>query len=112
MVHGDLKCENVLIRKHDQSVKVIDFGFSRQFKSKEEELQIMGQTIEYSPPQDRYLSFVWDSWSLGVILYVMITHCLPFTTLQLKEESKLNTAEIAKKATTVYFLLKLCFPFL
>ena len=111
MVHGDLKCENVLIRKHDRAVKVVDFGFSRQFESKEEEVQILGQTTEYSPPLDEYLSFVYDSWSLGVILYVMMTHCLPFTAFQFLDGNIPNTVEIAKKVTEGYLLSMITFFF-
>mmetsp|Transcript_9250 Transcript_9250/g.12475 ORF Transcript_9250/g.12475 Transcript_9250/m.12475 type:complete len:240 (-) Transcript_9250:521-1240(-) len=98
VVHGDLKCENVLIRKHDQSVKVIDFGFSRQLKLLKEELPVLGQTTEYSPPLDRNLSLVWDSWSVGVILYVMIKQCLPFTLNQLSTGEMSSIVETSKKS--------------
>ena len=32
MIHGDVKLENVLVRRSDQSVKLIDFGFSQVYK--------------------------------------------------------------------------------
>ena len=104
-MHGDLKCENVLIRKCDRCVKVIDFGFSQRLREKNGVVEARGRTTQYSPPYDPNLTFAWDSWSAGVILYVMLTQRFPFSLNQLLTGQMENMVEIAKKVTDGFFFL-------
>jgi len=90
IIHGDLKPENILIRSTDSRIKLIDFGFSHFVTG--EPLKIIGNTVLYSPPCDAEMSFAWDAWALGIILYAMLVCSLPFTENQLTNSSDLELA--------------------
>jgi len=93
VVHRDIKPENVMIRR-DGYVKVLDFGLAKLTKpdvvdSKHETLAIdvntspgvmMGTVSYMSPEQARGLKVDArsDIWSLGVLVYEMITGFKPF----------------------------------
>ena len=91
IIHRDIKPENVMIRP-DGLVKVLDFGIAKYADrtgwrtSREAMVQttpgaVIG-TLDYmSPEQARGLPVDarTDIWSLGVILYEMVTRRLPFT---------------------------------
>ena len=79
--HRDLKPENCLYltQDEDSEIKVIDFGLSA-FVSEEEALHDITGTVYYISPE--MLSGNYnkqaDSWSLGVMMYVMLGGCAPF----------------------------------
>ncbi|XP_072537305.1 testis-specific serine/threonine-protein kinase 6-like [Salminus brasiliensis] len=79
--HRDLKCENVLLTA-DNQVKLADFGFGRFSRGFPDLTREYCCTRPYAAPEvlldlphDPKKS---DVWSLGVILYVMVTGSLPF----------------------------------
>jgi len=94
VVHRDVKPENIMLRA-DALVKVLDFGLAK-FVEKAEELHdpdavtqpyihtqpgtVMGTVFYMSPEQARgkQIDERSDIWSLGVILYEMLTAHLPF----------------------------------
>ncbi|CAK7269010.1 hypothetical protein SEPCBS57363_003384 [Sporothrix epigloea] len=80
-VHRDLKLENILLDKHE-NVKLVDFGFTREYEGKSNYLQTFCGTICYSAPEmlkgERYAGEKVDVWSLGVILYALLCGELPF----------------------------------
>ena len=49
----------------------------------------MGGTVVYSPPSDGAMTFAWDDWAVGVILYAMVTRTLPFSREDLKQQKDL-----------------------
>ncbi|KAI0005826.1 kinase-like protein [Xylariaceae sp. FL0662B] len=80
-VHRDLKLENILLDKHG-NVKLVDFGFTREYEGKSNHLQTFCGTICYSAPEmlkgEKYAGEKVDVWSLGVILYALLCGELPF----------------------------------
>ena len=80
-VHRDLKLENVLLDKHE-NVKLVDFGFTREYEGKASYLQTFCGTVCYSAPEmlrgEKYAGEKVDVWSLGIILYALLKGELPF----------------------------------
>lgn len=80
-VHRDLKLENILLDKHGD-VKLVDFGFTREYEGKSNYLQTWCGTVCYSAPEmlkgERYAGEKVDVWSLGIILYALLVGELPF----------------------------------
>ena len=80
-VHRDLKLENILLDK-DENVKLCDFGFTREYEGRSNYLQTFCGTVCYAAPEmlkgEKYAGEKVDVWSLGVILYALLTGELPF----------------------------------
>lgn len=80
-VHRDLKLENILLDKHE-NVKLCDFGFTREYEGRSSYLQTFCGTVCYSAPEmlkgEKYAGEKVDVWSLGIILYALLTGELPF----------------------------------
>ncbi|KAF2034760.1 kinase-like protein, partial [Setomelanomma holmii] len=80
-VHRDLKLENILLDKHGD-VKLVDFGFTREYEGKSNYLQTWCGTVCYSAPEmlkgEKYAGEKVDVWSLGIILYALLVGELPF----------------------------------
>jgi serine/threonine protein kinase len=80
-VHRDLKLENILLDKHE-NVKLVDFGFTREYEGKSSYLQTWCGTVCYSAPEmikgEKYAGEKVDVWSLGIILYALLCGELPF----------------------------------
>ncbi|KAM4862361.1 sperm motility kinase 2B-like [Urocitellus parryii] len=80
IVHRDLKPENIMLDTRGQ-VKLIDFGAATWFSAGEKLRRVWG-TLPYLAPEgvlrQEYEGPPMDVWSLGVILYFMLTRSLPF----------------------------------
>ncbi|MDR0293306.1 MAG: Stk1 family PASTA domain-containing Ser/Thr kinase [Oscillospiraceae bacterium] len=80
IIHRDIKPHNIMILR-DGSVKVADFGIAR-FASKQNTLtqEALGSVHYISPEQARgsHIDARSDIYSVGVVLYEMLTERLPF----------------------------------
>ncbi|MGI8836205.1 MAG: protein kinase domain-containing protein [Pyrinomonadaceae bacterium] len=94
IVHRDIKPENVMIRR-DGYVKVLDFGLAKLMERGSSSIDseaatkalvntdpgaVMG-TVNYMSPEQasgKQLDARTDIWSLGVVLFEMLTGHLPF----------------------------------
>ncbi|CAN8015940.1 unnamed protein product, partial [Ixodes persulcatus] len=102
IAHRDLKCENVLLTTIDV-VKLTDFSFSR-YCSECTNRNILSATFcgseAYAAPEIlqgiRYLPKREDMWSLGVILYVMVTGDLPFESGNLPRQLRLQMTRVVR----------------
>uniref|UniRef100_A0A672IR90 Ribosomal protein S6 kinase n=1 Tax=Salarias fasciatus TaxID=181472 RepID=A0A672IR90_SALFA len=101
VVHRDLKPENLLFTDESENseIKIIDFGFARLKPPDNQLLKTPCFTLQYAAPEilkyDGYDESC-DLWSLGVILYTMLSGQVPF---QCQEKSVTHTSaeEIMKK---------------
>ncbi|XP_053519787.1 serine/threonine-protein kinase MARK2-like [Artibeus jamaicensis] len=98
VVHRDLKPENILLDA-DHNIKLADFGLSKEF-SKSKLTSFCGTVTHIAPeilsnrPYDGPKA---DIWSLGVILYNIVTGRLPF--------DGDNFGEVKKRVLRGHFLL-------
>jgi serine/threonine-protein kinase len=83
IVHRDIKPQNILVSsggKNPGCVKVTDFGIARAASSTTTSTEAMG-TVQYFSPEQAQGGFVdekSDIYSLGIMMFEMVTGILPF----------------------------------
>ena len=114
--HRDLKPENFMFEDNTETaeLKLIDFGLSNKFRN--DDLSSFVGTPEYVAPeviQGGYGSKC-DLWSVGVIMYAMLSGKMPFTGAHISDtfariiqgEFKVNTDEFSLVSPQAIDLLR------
>ena len=88
IVHRDLKLENILISEIEKDnntnekyfwVKIIDFGTAKIFEKNKNEKAVVGSSYYIAPEVlHKNSNEKCDTWSVGVILYMLIVGRAPF----------------------------------
>jgi eukaryotic-like serine/threonine-protein kinase len=80
IVHRDIKPANILVTR-EADVKIADFGAAFLRKSKSAQTSAVGSPFYMAPEQieGRELTFHSDMYSLGVVLYELLTGRRPFS---------------------------------
>ncbi|XP_066907725.1 testis-specific serine/threonine-protein kinase 3 [Halyomorpha halys] len=97
IAHRDLKCENILLTRGDH-IKIADFGFARWCCDMSTNRRVLSDTFcgsaAYAAPEIlqgiKYNPKMYDVWSLGCILYIMLCATMPFDDSNIKEMLKIQ----------------------
>lgn len=109
VVHRDLKPANILIAKRPDGrivPKITDFGISRQSDPDEtvvEETVTAAATVSYASPEQLSgsgMTSASDTWSFGVIAYLVASGEMPFTSGEHAPKSLMGRAEIVRQVTS------------
>lgn len=103
IVHRDIKPENILFSRNNNynSLKLIDFGLSTNLKS--DSRFRVGSPFYMSPEIiEGDISYKSDVWSIGIILYVMLTGKFPFN----GKENEEVFHEIKNKPLNLKYLIE------
>lgn len=81
MAHRDIKTDNVLLDSKNNA-KLSDFGFAREYTLTSDPATTFCGTDPYFSPElvskRPYNPFLYDVWSMGVMLFVMLNGKFPF----------------------------------
>jgi len=88
VLHRDIKLDNMLLDS-DKHVKICDFGVSKIMNKGTGTIKEQCGTPAYIAPEiiseEGYSGFYADYWSLGVLLYAMLTGTVPFKAGNMKD---------------------------
>lgn len=97
IVHRDLKLENIMMssKKDNATPKLVDFGLSKMIGPNEKANEPFG-TVGYVAPEvlkRQPYSFSCDVWSIGCIMYALLSGSLPFDSDNERETKRMTIEE-------------------
>ncbi|CAB3400207.1 unnamed protein product [Caenorhabditis bovis] len=111
VVHRDLKAENILLSKNSV-IKLIDFGFSN-YQTSDQLLNTWCGSPPYAAPElllgKSYDGMKADIWSMGVLLYILVTGGFPFPSESI---NKLKRAVLSGQVKIPYWVSVECADFI
>ena len=94
IAHRDLKCENVLLDHSFEKAQICDLGFATFVPDNENLSSTFCGSISYSAPEiircEPYDPKLSDIWSVGILLFCIITGVVPFSTKHLRAISAMK----------------------
>ena len=92
VIHRDIKLDNILLNEEMTLIKLCDFGVSRVAKAGVKLNEQCG-TPAYLAPEiivnEGYEPFYVDVWSMGILLYALISATVPFKAKTVPELHKI-----------------------
>lgn len=92
IIHRDIKLDNILLNEEMTLIKLCDFGVSRVAKSGFKINEQCG-TPAYLAPEiivnEGYEPFFVDVWSMGILLYALLSATVPFKAKTIPELHKI-----------------------
>ena len=108
VLHRDLKDENILISTKSLGVKIIDFGCATEWDQTRIYTSLSG-TPEFFPPEvfknQNYLAEKSTVWSLGTLLYILVTGDVPFDSEKEIVNAKRTKVSIPISYQIIFFSL-------
>lgn len=89
IVHRDIKPENILIEGKSKNIKIVEFGASQKFDAEHKMSSAYG-TLHFIAPEVLMIEYdeKCDIWSVGVVLYILLSGKPPFDGESEKEIAK------------------------
>ena len=102
IIHGDLKLENILIKREKGRMiyKLTDYGMNKEFLELSENLLELNGAPKYTAPEilkGGISDTKSDLWSLGVIIYILFSRIYPYEGYTNEEVLHCITTEGRKK---------------
>lgn len=103
IIHRDIKPENILL--HNHTVKICDFGFAKTLKDVNLLSTFCGSPLYMAPEILSFNKYTdkADMWSLGVILYEILTKQHPYPC-----KNKVQLAQLIKSPDEVLVNTEVC----
>jgi len=109
VIHNDINTTNILFNENLNKIKLIDFNIAALLSKEHPTFtaaNIMKGTLAYMSPEqtgrmNRYVDYRTDFYSLGITLYELFTHKLPFES---DDPMEMVHCHIAKKPLEPYEL--------